>query len=70
MMPVTIRRKRKYEAEQAIKDLEARGFRVVFELTEFTRDGKQFATDSYKRQIFQNNTFTSVWIAKLIKEEK
>ncbi|MEK4535643.1 MULTISPECIES: hypothetical protein [Peribacillus] len=29
IQPVIIRRQRKYEAEQAINDLEARGFEVI-----------------------------------------
>lgn len=64
----TIRRQRKQEAEQAIKDLEKRGFIVTFPLTEFSRDGKKFTTDSYNRKIFQENTYSSVWIAKLRRE--
>jgi hypothetical protein len=67
MRPIVIRRQHKEEAEQAIKDLVERGFEVIFPLTEFTRDGKRFSTDSYNRKIFQENTFSSCWIAKLKK---
>lgn len=65
MLPVVIRRQRKYEAEQAIRDLEARGFEVIFPLTELEHDGKQFKTDSFNRKIFVQNTHSSCWVAKL-----
>lgn len=64
---VTIRRQRRHEAEQAISDLEKRGYVISFPLTEQTRDGKRFTTDYYSRRIFQENTFGSCWIAKLKK---
>lgn len=64
-LEVTIRRQRKYEAEQAIKDLEERGFEVIDPLREIQRDGKQFSVDDYGRKIFQNNTFSKCYIAKL-----
>ncbi|MEH7521983.1 hypothetical protein V7149_01670 [Bacillus sp. JJ1503] len=67
MFPVTIRRQRKYEAEQAIKDLEARGFKVIYPLTEHSREGKLFDRDSFNRKIFVENTQSSCWIAKLRK---
>ncbi|WML38684.1 hypothetical protein RCG19_15965 [Neobacillus sp. OS1-2] len=63
--PIIIRRQRKYEAEQAIKDLEARGFILVYPLTELKRDGKTFTRDSFNRKIFVENTESSCWIAKL-----
>lgn len=65
MQPVTIHRQHKHEAEQAIQDLEDRGFEVIFPLTEFGSDGKRFRTDSYGRKIFVENTSSSCWIAKL-----
>jgi hypothetical protein len=67
MKDTVIHRQRKHEAETAIKDLLNRGFEIVFPLTEITRDGKQFSTDAYGRKIFQNNTFTSCWVARLRK---
>ena len=67
MRPITIRRQRKHEAEQAIKDLEDRGFEIVFPLTEFARDGKTFDRDSFNRKIFVENTFSSCWIAQMRK---
>jgi hypothetical protein len=65
MQPVTIHRQHKHEAEQAIKDLEARGFEIIFPLTEFGSDGKRFKTDAYGRRIFVENISSSCWIAKL-----
>jgi hypothetical protein len=65
MQPVVIHRRRKEEAEQAIKDLEARGYKVIFPLTEFGSDGKRFKTDAYGRRIFVENIASSCWIAKL-----
>jgi hypothetical protein len=62
---VIITRRRKREAEQAIDDLLKRGYTIIYPLTENTRDGKQFTTDSFNRRIFQNNTFSSYWRAKL-----
>lgn len=70
MIDTVIHRQRKYEAEQAISDLLERGFEVVYPLTEIKRDGKSFATDSYKRKIFQYNTYSSCWIAKLRRLEQ
>ncbi|MGG0718713.1 hypothetical protein ABE096_14115 [Robertmurraya massiliosenegalensis] len=67
MKPITIRRTRKYEAEQAIDDLVARGFEVVFPLTEFSRDGKIFDRDAYNRQVFVEHTHSSCWIAQMRK---
>lgn len=60
-----VSRARKSEAEQAIRDLEARGYIVTFPLTEERKNGKQFVADDYKRQIFVGNTGSSKWIAKL-----
>lgn len=67
MKPIIICRQRKHEAEQAISDLVARGFEVVFPLTEISRDGKIFDRDSFNRQVFVQNTHSSCWKAKLRK---
>jgi hypothetical protein len=69
MRPIVIRRQREYEAIQAIKDLEERGYEVVYPLTEMKRDGKQFTRDSFNRKIFVQNIGSSCWIAKLRKIE-
>jgi hypothetical protein len=68
--PVVVRRQRKYEAEQAIKDLEDRGFVLIYPLTELKSDGKTFTRDSFNRKIFVENTESSCWIAKLRKVEE
>lgn len=70
MNDTIIRRQRKYEAVQAIKDLEDRGYKIVFPLTELTKEGKQFKTDYHNRRIFQNNTFNSCWIATMRRVEE
>lgn len=69
MNPVIIRRQRKHEAEQAIRDLENKGFEVIYPLTEISSEGKLFDRDQYNRKIFVENTFSSCWIAKLKKIE-
>jgi hypothetical protein len=70
MRDTIIRRQRKHEAEQAISDLEKRGFRIVFPLTELSHAGKSFTTDSYNRKIFQQNTFSSCWAATMRREKQ
>jgi hypothetical protein len=69
MRPIWITRRHKHEAEQAIKDLEKRGFKVIYPLTEITNNGKQFTRDMFNRKIFVQNTFSSIWKAKLQKVE-
>lgn len=61
---IIIHRQRKYEAEQAINDLEKRGYELVYPLTEQKKEGRNFTTDGY-RSIFLENTYSSKWIAKL-----
>jgi hypothetical protein len=70
MRPIIIRRQYEHEAIQAIKDLEDRGFEVVYPLTEIKKDGKQFTRDSFNRKIFVQNIGSSCWIAKLQKVEE
>lgn len=65
MKDVIVRRQRKYEAEQAVADLEARGFELVYGIAEIETDGKLFKMDSYGRKIFIENTHSSCYIAKL-----
>ncbi|WP_433958874.1 hypothetical protein [Cytobacillus horneckiae] len=67
MLPIVIHRQRKHEAERAIADLQKRGFEVIFPLTEFKRDGKRYDRDNRNRPVFSENTFSSVWMAKLRK---
>ena len=61
----TIRRMRKYEAEQAIKDLQKRSYEIVSPLMEKKREGKRFGAQEYKRVAFIEHTMSSVWMAKL-----
>jgi hypothetical protein len=67
MRDTIIHRQKKKEALQAIDDLLKRGFIIIKDLEEVTRDGKTFSRDSYGRRIFQGNNFTSCWTAVLRK---
>lgn len=70
-MPVQttrITRRQKHEAEQAIADLQARGFELVAPMKELSSDGKQFTRDSYNRRIFVGNTLSRCYTAKLRRE--
>lgn len=69
-MNVMITRRRKHEAEQAIRDLLKRGFYIVSPLKQVSSDGKTFTTDSYGRQIFVENTFHSCWKAVLRRDRR
>lgn len=70
MKPVNIRRQRKHEAEQAIRDLEKRGYEIVFPLTLFSSDGKVFDRDAFNRKVFVANTSNSCWVAQMRKIEE
>lgn len=63
--PVTIRRRKKHEAEQAIKDLQARGYEIVHPLTELHWEGKQFSRDMKGNAVFVQNTSSSCWFAQM-----
>ena len=63
-----ITRRQKHEAEQAIADLQARGFELVAPLKELTSDGKQFKRYGYNRRVFVGNTLSRCWTAKLRRE--
>jgi hypothetical protein len=67
MRDTIIHRRKKKEAEMAIADLLKRGFIIIKDLEEVTRDGKTFSRDSYGRRIFQQNNFTSCWVAVMRK---
>ena len=60
----TITRWHKHEIEQAIQDLQKRGYELVA-LKEIVQDGKEFKSDSFRRQIFVGNVISSKWKAKL-----
>lgn len=63
--PIMVHRKQEHEMTQAIKDLEAKGYRVIHGPIQRNGNGKVFTKDSYGRAIFQQNTINSVWICKL-----
>lgn len=64
----TVTRRQKHEAEQAIADLQARGFELVAPMKELTSEGKQFTRDSYNRRIFVGNTLSRCYTAMLRRE--
>lgn len=65
MQDVVVKRQFKHEAEQAIRDLEKRGFKVIYPLTEIKKDGKRFTRNSDNFLVFVENVGSSCWIAKL-----
>lgn len=65
MQPVIIRRQKKHEAEQAIKDLEARGFEIVSPLKQENPQSEVLSNYSFEQKRFQVEDFSSPWIAKL-----
>lgn len=67
---ITIRRRNKLEALQAIKDLKRRGYEVIAPLTNIQSDGKDFRPDEARRRVFMNNTFSTCWMARLRRESK
>lgn len=69
MQDVTIRRQFKHEAVQAISDLEKRGFRIIYPLTELKRDDKRFTRNSKNFMVFVENVGSSCWVAKMRREE-
>lgn len=69
MRPTIIRRQTREEAEAAVEELLKRGFELIYPITEIQHDGKKFSTDSYKRRIFEYNTFHRQYVAKLMKVE-
>ena len=67
MKPTIIHRQTYEEAEEAVNELLKRGFELIYPITEIQHDGKKFSTDSYKRRIFEYNTFHRQYVAKLRK---
>ncbi|KEF40143.1 hypothetical protein M670_00159 [Schinkia azotoformans MEV2011] len=61
---VIVHRSSRVEAEQAISDLQKRGYEIIYPLTEQTSCGKTFSTDGY-RPVFMGNTFSCKYVAKL-----
>ncbi|MGE6611891.1 hypothetical protein ACQKFG_15325 [Peribacillus sp. NPDC076916] len=65
IQPVIIRRQRKHEAEQAIKDLLARGFEVVSPLKQEKPQSEILHNFTFEQRRFPVEDFSSPWIAKL-----
>ncbi len=65
MKPVIIRRQWKHEAEEAIKDLEARGFEVVSPLKQEKPQSEILHNLTFEQRRFPVEDYSSPWIAKL-----
>ncbi|MBL3644014.1 hypothetical protein JMN23_16800 [Bacillus sp. RHFB] len=65
VQPVIIRRQRKNEAEQAIKDLLARGFEIVSPLKQEGPLSEVLNNYSFEQKGFQIEDFSPPWIAML-----
>lgn len=65
VQPVIIRRQRKKEAEQAIKDLLARGFEIVSPLKQENPQSEVLHNLTFEQRRFPVEDFSSPWIAKL-----
>lgn len=65
VQPVIIRRQRKKEAEQAIKDLLARGFEIVSPLKQENLQSEVLHNLTFEQRRFPVEDFSSPWIAKL-----
>lgn len=65
----TLRRRKEHEMLQSIKDLEQRGFKVIFGPVEVTSVGKTFTRDRnhYNRAKYQQTHHNASWIAKLVR---
>ena len=65
IQPVIIRRQRKHEAEQAIKDLLVRGFEIISPLKQESPQSEVLNHYSFEQKRYQVKDFSSPWIAKL-----
>ncbi|MBK5459199.1 MULTISPECIES: hypothetical protein [unclassified Peribacillus] len=70
MQPIIIRRQRKYDVEQDIKDLEARGFEVISPLKQQNPQSEVLHNLSFEQRRFKVEDFSSPWIAKLRRIEE
>ncbi|MFF5400248.1 hypothetical protein ACFY5J_22560 [Peribacillus butanolivorans] len=61
---MVIIRRRKYEAEQAINDLEARGFEVISPLKQQNPQSEVLHNLSFDKRRFKVEDFSSPWIAR------
>lgn len=64
---ITIRRQRESEIDQAISDLEKRGF-VLKAKMQNHHEGKVYKRSYYGKYKYEDNTSSSVWVARLSKE--
>lgn len=62
---VTIRRKRKHEAEQAIRDLEARGYELVGELQNVKESRKAFVPNENRRLTYDSTIMWDSWYCRM-----
>jgi len=62
---VTIHRKRKSEAEQAIKDLQARGYEIVGELKNAKDSRKTFVPNENRRLVFDDTVMWDSWYCRM-----
>lgn len=60
-----VSRARKSEAEQAIKDLEARGYELTYPLTNKMSEGKTFTAGENRHVKFVDNVLTKRLVAQL-----
>lgn len=67
MRPIMIHRKRKHEAEQAVKDLEARGYKLVHPITPIQNGQRMFNRDKDNRYQYSHTTHSTSWMAKMEK---
>lgn len=71
MRPVTIHRRTRREAEQAVDDLLKRGFELISPIMNMEEWGKDFERDMDGRRKFAGNRkVKSCWVAKLRKVEQ
>ncbi|MGM9925187.1 MAG: hypothetical protein ACI35R_13160 [Bacillus sp. (in: firmicutes)] len=68
--PVVITRRRKYEIEQAVSELVAKGYELVHGPVELFSEGKKFRSDDYGRRVFMENETSSCWKAQMKREIK
>ncbi len=64
---ITIRRQRENEINQAIADLENRGF-TLKDKNQIHHEGRVYKRSYYGRYKYEDNTSSSVWVARLGKE--
>jgi hypothetical protein len=70
-MIITIRRKKKIEAVRAMTDLMFKGWSIDYPLTEVKKSGTEKGSYNYRQSRYtsRQGTTSSVWMAKLKKDE-